>query len=120
MNAERGFTILEMLVALAVLSLGAMALLNLSGENTRTAALLHSRLFAGIVADNRAVEAVTSIAPPSIGTETGTELSGGRSWRWTRIVAPSSHSGVLRISVTVMSPEGGRAAAQAVLFRVTR
>ena len=40
-SSERGFTVLEMLVAMAILSLGAVALLNLAGENTRTAAALH-------------------------------------------------------------------------------
>ena len=120
MNAERGFTILEMLVALAVLSLGAVALLNLSGENTRTASLLHDRLFAGIVADNRAVEALTSVDPPAIGTQTGIERAGGQDWRWIRAVTRTSDNGVLRISVTVMRPQGGRAGAQAVLFRVLR
>src|SRR3546814_2047728 len=33
----RGFSLIEMLVAVAVLSLVALALLNLAGENTRTA-----------------------------------------------------------------------------------
>jgi prepilin-type N-terminal cleavage/methylation domain-containing protein len=41
--SERGFTVLEMLVAMAILSLGAVALLNLAGENTRTAAALRTR-----------------------------------------------------------------------------
>jgi len=120
MNAERGFTILEMLVALAVLSLGAMALLNLAGENTRTAALLQSRLFAGIVADNRAVEALTSAVAPGIGTESGFETSGGTSWHWSRAVTQSGDANVLRIAVTVTPSQGGRPAAQAVLFRVLR
>ena len=61
-SSERGFTVLEMLVAMAILSLGALALLNLAGENTRTAAALRTHLFAGIVADNRAIEAITNAA----------------------------------------------------------
>jgi len=120
MNAERGFTILEMLVALAVLSLGAVALLNLADENTRTAALLQTRLFAGIVADNRAVESLTSPMPPAIGTESGIEQAGGQAWRWTRSVAPSADADVLRIRITVTPQGGGRAAMQTVLFRVLR
>jgi general secretion pathway protein I len=118
MNAERGFTILEMLVAMAVLSLGAMALLNLAGENTRTAALLQSRLFAGIVADNRAVEALTSAVAPGIGLQSGVEAAGGTSWRWSRAVTQSGDANVLRIAITVTASQGGRPAAQAVLFRV--
>src|SRR3546814_4552523 len=47
-----------MLVAVAVLSLVALALLNLAGENTRTALVVEENVLAGIVADNRAVEAM--------------------------------------------------------------
>ena len=120
MHAERGFTLLEMLVALAVLSLGAVALLNLAGENTRTAALLQSRLFAGIVADNRAIAALTDPVAPGIGNESGIEQAGGTSWRWTRAVTPSGDGSVLRIAIEVVPVEGGRPAARAVLFRVLR
>jgi general secretion pathway protein I len=60
-RAGEGFTLIELLVALAVFSLAALALLNLSGENTRSAARVEARTLGGIVAENRAVEAV--IAP---------------------------------------------------------
>lgn len=42
-----GFTLIEMLVALAVFALAAMALLNLSGEATRSAVRLEARTLAG-------------------------------------------------------------------------
>lgn len=120
MSHESGFTILEMLVALAILSLGAVALLNLAGENTRTAALLQSRLFAGVVADNRAIEALTASVAPGLGTESGVETAGGTAWRWTRSVTASADRDVLRIAIAVTPADGGRPAAQAVLFRVLR
>ena len=42
--AERsGFTLIELLVALAVFALAALALLNLGGENTRSAARAETR-----------------------------------------------------------------------------
>ncbi|MFP5297125.1 MAG: prepilin-type N-terminal cleavage/methylation domain-containing protein, partial [Alphaproteobacteria bacterium] len=41
--ARQGFSLVELLVALAVFSLAAMALLNLSGENTRSAARVEDR-----------------------------------------------------------------------------
>ena len=54
-RAEQGFTLLEMLVAMAVLSLGALALLNLAGQNIRAAGVLEERLFAGVVAELNAI-----------------------------------------------------------------
>ena len=45
-----GFTLIEMLVALAVFALAAMALMKLTIESTRTAAMLEQRTVAGMVA----------------------------------------------------------------------
>lgn len=117
--AERGFTLLEMLVALAVLSLGALALLNLAGENTRTAGAVEARLFAGMVAENRAVEALTSPAPPTLGEAQGVDDMGLRRWRWTRRVSRTADPAVLRVDVRVVEPDGGRTAGEVTVFRGT-
>ena len=45
---DRGFTLIELLVALAVFSLAVLALLNLAGENTRTAQVVETRTLAAI------------------------------------------------------------------------
>ncbi len=119
-SSERGFTVLEMLVAMAILSLGAVALLNLAGENTRTAAALRARMFASIVADNRAIEAITSTMPPSIGSVSGVEMAGGEAWRWTRRVTRAADSDILRVTVTVSPPQSNRTASEVVVFRVMR
>jgi general secretion pathway protein I len=116
MRAEQGFTLLEMLVALAVLSLGALALLNLAGENTRQAGAVESRFFASVVAENQAIAALTSGLPPAIGAATGEDSAGRQAWRWTRTVAPVS-AGVLRIEVRVSPVTGGPTVGEVVVFR---
>lgn len=108
-----GFTLIELLVALAVFSLAAMALLNLSGENTRSAARVETRTLGGLVAENLAVEAV--IAPGLAEGETsGVIPLAGRQWRWTRSVQ-GVDAGLLRIDIAVATDEGQ--AADRVLFR---
>jgi len=113
-EARQGFTLIEMLVALAVFSLAAMALLNLSGENTRSAARVETRTLGGIVAENLAVEAATV---PSIGegTAAGQVELAGRGWRWTRTITATDVAGMLRIDVRVSDGEGQ--AAERTLFR---
>lgn len=113
--AERhGFTLIELLVALAVFSLAALALLNLSGENTRSAARVETRTLGGIVAENLAVEAM--IAPTiSEGTSTGRTPLAGRPWVWTRTVATTDEPDLLRIVIKVSDAEGQ--AAERTLFR---
>ena len=100
-----GFTLVEKLVAKAVFGLSAMALLNLAGENTRSAARVESRTLGGVVADNLVVEAV--IAPSlSDGVSNGRTNLAGRDWSWTRIVAPTDVADIQRVEVRVSNDEG--------------
>lgn len=115
-GAEQGFTLLEMLVAMAVLSLGALALLNLAGENTRVASAMEDRLFAGLVAENRAIEALTAPMPPALGRDSGADTAGGQTWRWTRQVSRTGEPGMVRVDVRVAGP-GGRTAGEVTVFR---
>jgi general secretion pathway protein I len=59
-GSECGFTLLEMLVALAVFSLAALALLRLEGATVRQTGQLDERMLAQLVARNIAVETLTS------------------------------------------------------------
>lgn len=105
----RGFTLIEMMVALAVFSLAALALIRLEGATIRGAATLDTTLMAQTVARNVAIEALTDTRAPTIGTATGTEHNGGRDWSWTRVVGPSGDTRILRIEVSVADAAGRNA-----------
>jgi len=112
-----GFSLIEMLVALAVLSLAVLGLLNLSGENTRSAVIIHERVMAGVVAENRAVEAM--IQPfRLLGTETaGVESAGDLDWRWTRTLRETDDAGIVRVDIEVRPLHEERIAAELSMFR---
>jgi general secretion pathway protein I len=118
-NAD-GFTLLEMLVALTVLSLAVLALVNLAGENSRTGVVIEERVFAGVVADNRAVEALTSPQPPALGETSGSEVAAERVWRWTRRVSETPEPGVLRVDIAVMGEGGDQVLSAVTIFRGSR
>jgi general secretion pathway protein I len=109
-----GFTLIEILVALAVFALAAMALLNLSGEGARSAARVETGTLGGIVAENLAVEAMTATTLP-VGETSGQVEMAGQAWRWRRIVAGTEVPGMGRIDIAVYSDEG--LAADRTLFR---
>ena len=108
--SEAGFTLLEMLVALAVFSIAALALLNLETVTVTNTTRIADRTIGQIVARNVAVEALTDPRPPSIGTESGEEVSAGRRWTWTRVTGPSPESRILQIEIAVADEAGDRAA----------
>lgn len=112
---QQGFTLIEVLVALAVFSIAALTLVNLSGENTRTSIDTEARVIAGFVADNKVNESV--IGWPPQGVTSGVERAGDRDWRWTRRVGPTSEPEMVRIDVRVSDARGGRTLAEVTAFR---
>lgn len=116
MDNQRGFTLIEMMVALAVFSLAALALIRLEGATLRSTGILDETLTAQMVARNVAVDALTDGQPPTAGASSGSESNGGRDWAWTRQVTPLGDAGALRIDVAV-SPGAGRPIAQLMVVR---
>ncbi|BBC99929.1 MULTISPECIES: type II secretion system minor pseudopilin GspI [Sphingobium] len=105
-ETERGFTLLEMLVALAVFSLAALALVRLQGVTLRTAADLDSKALGQIVARNLMVEVQSDPVPPSIGDEDGDVDNGGRRWHWSRTVKPTNDQRLLQVDLAVDGQPG--------------
>ncbi|WP_275402077.1 type II secretion system minor pseudopilin GspI [Sphingomonas aracearum] len=103
---ETGFTLIEMMVALAVFSLAALALLRLEGATIRGAGIVDETFLAQTVARNVAIEALTDARPPTIGVTRGVEQNGGRAWTWSREVRPAGGGRVLTIAVSVADPGG--------------
>ena len=105
-SREQGFTLVEVMVALAVFSLAALALIRLEGATIRSTALLGDTIVAQMVARNVAIDAVTAARAPALGRSGGIEQNGGRAWRWTRDVRPTGDARILRIDVAVADLSG--------------
>lgn len=105
-SAEHGFTLIEIMVALAVFSLAILALVRLESASVRGAGLIDEALVAQLVARNVALDALTDAQPPAPGRTSGGEVNGGRAWRWTRQVSPTGDPRVVRIDVDVADRVG--------------
>lgn len=101
-----GFTLIEIMVALVVFGLAALALIRLEGQTIRSTAAVRDTLTAQLVARNVAIDAVTAAGPPALGMTRGVEANGGRAWRWTRNVQPLGDAGAQRIDVTAADSHG--------------
>lgn len=118
LRRDSGFTLIEVLVALAIFSLAALALLRLQGAALATTARLDEQAMAGIVAQNLAVEAMVAPEAPTLGATAGAETNGGRVWRWTRTVDRSPDSRLQRIEIAVTAADGRVAASRTVVRRM--
>lgn len=119
-RVRAGFTLIEMLVALGVFSLAALAMLNLMGQNLRTAAILEESALASIIAENRAVEVMVANVPPAPGVENGAEDMGGRRWVWQRTTRATDRPDIVRVDIAVRLEGHQQVAAQTSLFRGTK
>ena len=118
-SGEGGFTLLEMLVALSIISIAALTLVRLDAYAVRTAGDLDETTMAGIVAQNRAVEIWTNPSPPTIGNSASSIDNAGRSWRIEQHVAKTADDSLLRIDL-IVRPESGNGQATLTIIRPSR
>jgi len=113
---QTGFTLIEMMVALAIFSLVALTLLKLEGTIVRNSGEIGTQAMGQIVAHNMAVEILTEPRPPALGSEEGVTDNGGRHWTWIRTTALTADPRLVRVDLAVRD-EGGRPAATLTLAR---
>ena len=83
----KGFTLLEVLVALGVLALALGAITQSVGSSTNNIGHLKDKTYAHWVAMNRVAEHQARQEYPPIGTRDGSEEMGGHEWHWRETVA---------------------------------
>jgi general secretion pathway protein I len=106
---QTGFSLIEVMVALAIFSLAAVALIRLQGVSLASATTLADRQLAATVARNQALDAFLQTSAPT--PAAGRERAGARDWAWQRRVAPGPDPGTTIIAVHVLG-DGGQVIAQ--------
>ena len=114
-QGERGFTLIEMLVALSIFSLAALALIRLQAFTARNAAELELRVIAQSVVRNRAVEILTDPRPPALGVAKGQEENGGRTWVWVQDAKLTEDENFVQVDISVADIKGGAPASLIIL-----
>jgi len=90
-----------MLVALAIFSLAALALLRLEAATLTGTTRLVDTGMAQIVARNLAVEWLTDPRAPALGAAQGVAVNAGQRWRWRRDVRRTDDARIVRIDLAV-------------------
>ncbi|OLQ86070.1 type II secretion system protein GspI [Vibrio panuliri] len=90
---NRGLTLLEVLVALAIFALSAMALIRSVGQHINTLSLMEDKTFAAMVANNQI--ALVMLNPKGLSKRSGKEQLAQRDWYWT-ITPVSTQQGLIR------------------------
>jgi len=110
MRRERGFTLIEVLVALVIVALGMSALLSALTSAADNTGRLREKSFAEWVGLNQLSATRLASSQPSVGKSEGdVDFAGGR-WRWLQQVTRMEIPGVVRIEIQVRRLPGAAAA----------
>jgi general secretion pathway protein I len=101
-----GFTLLEVLVAVALLGLALTALVRLAGLEARATAQLREATFAQWVAANALAETRLREPFPAPGRREGESRLAGQRWRWRIDVQPTDDISIHRLEVQVFGTRG--------------
>ncbi|MBY5948627.1 type II secretion system minor pseudopilin GspI [Photobacterium rosenbergii] len=101
---NRGLTLLEVLVALAVFATAALSVMKAVSQHLNTLGYLEEKTFAAMVADNEMAKIRLSGEIPTTAKRGKSELA-GREWYWS-ITSTQTADGFLRaLDVTVTTDE---------------
>lgn len=106
MKPARGFTLIEVLVALAIVTIGMAAVLEALTSSARATLYLRHKTFAEWVALNQIERLRLSGTFPHTGSSTGHVKYARRQWRWRQKVSATTVPGVVRIVVRTRPLKG--------------
>lgn len=116
-SGQQGFTLVEVMVAMGILSTVIAGTLVLMSGQLRAAGDIERRMIAGIVAENLLADAVADPAQPVLETEAGIEEMGGTAWAWVLVTAETPIDGMVRITVDIREEEGEQVIRSLTAFR---
>lgn len=98
---NKGFTLIEILVALAILAIALAAAARASGMSISSSDRLRQHLLASWVAQNRLAEHAARRDWPDIGARSGEAEQGNELLRWEEQVSATPNTRFRRIEITV-------------------
>lgn len=98
---NNGFTLIEVLIALAILSIALAATMRATGMATTTAETVKIKTYATWVAENRLAQISAERIFPSVGTQNGDVTMAGIAFQWTQTANETPNKDFRKVDVAV-------------------
>jgi len=108
LSGQRGFTLMEILVALAIIAIVLGALVQTAGSSASNAGRLRDKTVAQWVASNRLAELQVSGTFPETGSRTGEAEMLGQVWYWKTHVQKVEDEDLRRVDVEIRKSADGK------------
>lgn len=102
---NHGFTLVEVMVALAIVAFGLTALFSTTTQSVQASSYLREKTLAQWIALNRITEARLEGQPPADEDMSGDIDYGGKSWRWELKTLKTPVRGIVRLEARVALAE---------------
>jgi len=99
--SQQGLTLIEVMVAVAILAFALSALVRMTGESVNTLSYLEKKTLAQWVAVNQINELEVTSTWPTVGRNQGQEDMGGVAWFWQITTSSTDSADLRRLDVTV-------------------
>jgi general secretion pathway protein I len=105
-NSRQGFTLFEVLVALAIIAIALLSAMRAAGQGTNNVSELRAHLLAGWVAQNVLAEQRARGDWPSTGVLDGKARQGGIDFGWREEIIGTPNAAFRRVDIFVFAEAG--------------
>jgi general secretion pathway protein I len=102
---QHGFTLIEVLAALIIVSLGMLGVIEAVSDTAKNGAYLRDKTIAHWVAMNQLSKVRLETRPPKVDKSSDEVAMAGRKWRWSMEVTQTQVQSLVRIDVSVAPAE---------------
>lgn len=98
---QRGFTLMEVLIAMVILSFGMMAAIKIVSQVSASAIQSRDNTYAQWVALNKIAELRLQTTWPSVGKKDGETDMAGQTWHWVTQIKATPNKDIRQLDVSV-------------------
>ncbi len=104
---QRGFTLIEVMVALVIVALSLGAIMAAISQMADAATTMRQRTYANWIGHNKITELRLANVVPEVSESDGEETFAGRDWLWTASVSETGVENLFRVDVVVSLAASG-------------